>query len=148
MKNPALVVLGAALGVAHLTAITKHHREARHLELVRLHNELIRDTAADQRFTQITNSGRFTDLDEDTRAQYMNANRWVSLWSVMLRSRFLTTSSMREVAEEFMESPVGRAFWELARNHRRITARDRHDERFNSLMNGAYAEVCHVSAAV
>ncbi|MFI8810625.1 MULTISPECIES: DUF6082 family protein [unclassified Streptomyces] len=77
-----------------------------------------------------------------------NANRWVSLWSVMLRSRFLTPSSMREVAEEFMESPVGRAFWELARNHRRITARDHHDERVNGLMNGAYAGVCHVSAAV
>lgn len=47
-------------------------------------------------------------------------------------------NSMRQVAAEFMRSPVCRQSWEQARDHRRITARDKHDAAFNSLMNEAY----------
>ncbi|MFF9346662.1 DUF6082 family protein [Streptomyces sp. NPDC014734] len=139
MKTRAPLILVAGLGAAHLALNVRHHRESRHLELVRLHTDLLRDTAADQRLAEVTNSGGFTGLDEDTRVRYMNANRWVCLWSAMLRTRFLSPTSMREVADDFMESPVGRAFWGVARHHRRVTVRDRHDERFNALMNDAYA---------
>ncbi|MFS0694174.1 DUF6082 family protein [Streptomyces nitrosporeus] len=148
MKYTAALVLGAAFGAAHLTISVRQHREKRYLVLAGMHGDLVRDTVADPLLSQITNHGQFADLDDETRAQYMNANRWVSLWSAMFRMEFLPQASMRQVAAEFMRGPVGRDFWELARTHRRITARDKHDERFNDLMNEAHAEVHTEPAAV
>ncbi|MEW1616211.1 MULTISPECIES: DUF6082 family protein [unclassified Streptomyces] len=144
MKNQTLattgLLLGAGLGAARLVVSIRHHRENKHLGLARMHAHLLHDTAADQRLTAITNSDHYAELDPDERAQFMNANRWVTLWSLMLRLGFKSRANLRPVAEAFMSGPVGQAFWKSARTHRRITARDKHDEAFNDLMNDAYAE--------
>ncbi|MFB6654872.1 DUF6082 family protein [Streptomyces microflavus] len=152
MKNQTLaaagLALGAGLGAAQLVVRIKHHQETKHLEFAGMHANLLRDTAADERLTAITNSGHYAELDHDERAQFMNANRWVTLWSLMLRLGFKSRTSFRPVAAEFMSGPVGRAFWKSARTHRRITARDKHDEAFNDLMNEAYAEATSEPSAV
>lgn len=137
---PLALALGTAVGAAHLVLTARHHRDVRHLGLAQMHGELIRDTAANPEFNQITNYPDLEDLDDPTRARLIHTNRWVSLWSTMLRLRFMPPNSMRQVATEFIRSPVGRQFWEQARDHRRITARDKHDAAFNSLMNEAYHE--------
>ncbi|MFD5689668.1 DUF6082 family protein [Streptomyces rubiginosohelvolus] len=151
MKNQTLaavgLALGTGLGAAHLAVTIKRHQESKHLGLAGMHADLLRDTAADKRLTAITNSGHYAELDDDERAQFMNANRWVSLWSLMLRLGFKSRASFRPVAEAFMSGPVGQAFWKSARTHRRITARDKHDTRFNDLMNEAYAEATSEPAA-
>ncbi|MGW1231391.1 DUF6082 family protein [Streptomyces californicus] len=134
------LVLGAGFGAAHLALVRKHHEEDKHLAFARMHAALIKDTAADERLTEITNYGHYADLDHDTRAQFMNANRWVTMWSLMLRLGFKPRAGMRQVAVEFLSGSVGREFWKHARVHRRITARDAHDEKFNGLMDEAYAE--------
>ncbi|MEU3437850.1 DUF6082 family protein [Streptomyces sp. NPDC006863] len=134
------LALGAGLGAAHLALTVKHHRDEKHLRFAGMHADLLRDTAADTRLTAITNSSHYAELDDDERAQFMNANRWATLWSLMLRLGFKSRASFRPVADAFMSGPVGQAFWKSARNHRRITARDKHDEAFNDLMNEAYAE--------
>ncbi|MEV5602265.1 DUF6082 family protein [Streptomyces sp. NPDC052299] len=137
---PLALALGTAVGAAHLVLTARHHRDVRHLGLAQMHGELIRDTAANPEFNQITNYPYLEDLDDSTRVRLIHTNRWVSLWSTMLRLRFMPLNSMRQVAAEFMRSPVGRQFREQARDHRRITARDKHDAAFNSLMNEAYQE--------
>ncbi|MGC4928109.1 DUF6082 family protein [Streptomyces sp. DT117] len=143
MKNKTLtasgLLLGAGLGAAHLALTVRHHREKTHLRFVRLHADLLRDTAADPRLNENTNYGEFVDLDDDARARFMNANAWVTLWGAMLRMGYLPRASMQQVAAEFMSGPVGQAFWKRARNHRRVTARDKYDERLNDLLNEAYA---------
>ncbi|MET8839662.1 DUF6082 family protein [Streptomyces rubiginosohelvolus] len=142
------LVLGAGLGAAHLAVKIKHHQENKHLAFARMHANLLHDTAADARLTAITNSAHYTELNDDERAQFMNANRWATLWSLMLRLGFKSPASFRPVADAFMNGPVGRAFWKSARDHRRITARDKHDEAFNNLMNEAYAEAASEPSAV
>ncbi|MFE7480053.1 DUF6082 family protein [Streptomyces sp. NPDC057552] len=151
MKNKTLaasgLLLSVGLGAAHLALTVKHHREKNHLNFVRLHADLLRHTAADPRLNENTNYGEFVDLSDDDRARFMNANAWVTLWSVMLRLGYLPRASVRQVAAEFMSGPVGREFWKRARNHRRVTARDKHDEQFNDLMNEAYAEAAQAPVA-
>ncbi|MFJ7328993.1 DUF6082 family protein [Streptomyces cyaneofuscatus] len=151
MKNTTLgaagLALGAGLGAAHLALTIQHHREEKHLRFAGMHADLLHDTAADERLTAITNSSHYAELDHDQRAQFMNANRWVTLWSLMLRLKFKSRRSFRPVAAAFMSGPVGQAFWKSARAHRRITARDKHDERFNDLMNEAYSEATSEPAA-
>lgn len=147
MKHIAALALGTGLGAAHLALTVRHHRDKNHLAFARKHADLLRDTAADPRLNATTNHSHFEDLDDDTRAQFMNANRWVTLWSLMLRLKFKPRASVRQVAAEFLSGPVGQEFWKLARNHRRITARDKHDEAFNDLMNEVYAEITSELAA-
>lgn len=37
-----------------------------------------------------------------------------------------------------MTNDVNRGFWQVAGDHRRATARNQHDDRFNRLMDAAY----------
>lgn len=68
--------------------------EKKHLFFVQQHPELLRGSAADPRLAELTKSDAFTVLDGGTRAQYMTANRWVSLWSAMTRMGFLPYASL------------------------------------------------------
>ncbi|MEV4877932.1 DUF6082 family protein [Streptomyces cyaneofuscatus] len=105
------LVLGTSFGATHRALTVKHHRDKTYLAFTRMHADLLRDPAADPRLND-----------------------------AMLRLGFLPRAGLRQVVAEFMGGSVGRKFWKLARNHRRITARDKHDSRFNDLMEEAYAE--------
>ncbi|KQX36959.1 hypothetical protein ASD97_10250 [Streptomyces sp. Root63] len=137
--KPFLGLAAIALGAAHIALAEKRHRESQHLAFVRLHSDLARDTAGDARFTEIINADLYAHLDVDGRAQMVTANRWVSLWSAMLRLGFITRASARQIADTFMQSETNRSYWKLASNYRRTGARDRHDERFIEIMADSYA---------
>ncbi|MFF3015787.1 DUF6082 family protein [Streptomyces sp. NPDC057939] len=136
--KPFLGLAAIALGAAHIALAEKRHRESQHLAFVRLHGDLARDTAEDSRYTEIINADHFAHLDADGRAQMVTANRWVSLWSAMLRLGFITRASARQICDTFMQSEMNRSYWKLAADYRRTGARDRHDERFVEIMADAY----------
>ncbi|MEV6936121.1 DUF6082 family protein [Streptomyces sp. NPDC051132] len=138
MKNsPAAVGLGLVglfLGFAHLKKAERHHREMKHLEFTRLHAELLRDTGKDTELYETLVPG----LDADDAARVLHANRCVTLWSSMVRLRFLPADSVAQILEDFMVVESNRKFWALARAHRAATARDAHDTEFDALANAAY----------
>ncbi|MEU0739291.1 DUF6082 family protein [Streptomyces sp. NPDC006134] len=140
MKHVALA-LGAALGIAHIALAERRHRDRKHIAFVGLHAELSRDTAADPRFADLVNSSYFEDLDADGRARMITCNRWVNLWSAMLRHGYITKRGARNVAETFMQSETNRDYWVRASPYRRTDFRDRHDERFFGIMADAFDEV-------
>ncbi|MFE0771930.1 DUF6082 family protein [Streptomyces sp. NPDC058861] len=140
--EPVLAGLGvAALGIAHLALKRKHHRENLHLTLLGRHAEGLEFLIANPRLAASTNPSDFADLDDDTRTQFLNANRWICLWSAMGRYRYLDETNLRAAADGFMGSEVNRKFWALASPHRHRTARDKHDAWFNDLMDEALEAV-------
>ncbi|WP_432112885.1 DUF6082 family protein [Streptomyces sp. S1] len=146
MKTALLA--GAALyGAARLALKHRHHKENQHLALVGRHSDLLRDSASDSRLAGLVNSASFSALDEDTKVKYLTANRWLSLWSFMFQTGFLSNAGMRETARGFMEAETNRTFWELAGPHRHRTARDKHARRFNRVMDEAFAGALRPSAA-
>lgn len=138
MRNHALVGLGLAgltlVEIARLRQQERHHRETKYLRFARMHTELLRDTAANPDLHEVLLPG----LDAEDAARVMHANRWASLWSLMLRLGYQPRDSTAEVLKEFMVVETNRRFWELARDHRANTARDDHDTEFNRLANAAY----------
>ncbi|MFK0231177.1 DUF6082 family protein [Streptomyces sp. NPDC090303] len=132
----AAVFAAASLALRH-----KHHKDNVHLHLARAHSQLLGETLADEALSNITNSREFADLSSTTRAQYMSANRWVSLWSVMWRFGYLSEAGMREAAKSFMGNSVNRDFWRIAGPHRWKTARDGSDRSFYERMDSAHSSV-------
>ncbi|MEU5446851.1 DUF6082 family protein [Streptomyces californicus] len=138
--KPILGLAALALGAAHIALAEKRHRESQHLTFVRLHSDLAGDSAGDARFTEIINGDLYAHLDTDGRARMVMANRWVSLWSAMLRLGFITRASARQICATFMQSETNRDYWKLAADYRRTGARDRHDEKFVEIMADAYED--------
>jgi hypothetical protein len=66
------------------------------------------------------------------------ANAWMSFWSSSLRLGYFTSRSLRPAVEHFMRKEAGRRYWEAARDSRRLTARDKHDDLFNEIADDAY----------
>ncbi|NEB42577.1 DUF6082 family protein [Streptomyces sp. SID14515] len=140
MKINPYAVTGLVLGAVAIGLSERHHRENRNLFFVRQHSELLRDAAADPRLMNSIRSAHWDGLSDDEIASMTMANRWLSMWKPMVRSGFLSRSTMRRVAETFMESETNRRFWRIAAPVRRTEFRDRHDERFHNIVEDAFAD--------
>ncbi|MET9148649.1 DUF6082 family protein [Streptomyces sp. NPDC004042] len=140
MKTPialGLGLVGTGLGALYLGQRERHHKEIKRLELARWHDVLIRDTLAnDPALAEIHG-----EIDEVERATILRQNRWVCLWSCMMRFGYTHENHMREVARRFMTGEAGRLYWAVGGPHRRLTAQDEHDWKFNEIMDTAYAAV-------
>ncbi|MFI2672548.1 DUF6082 family protein [Streptomyces albidoflavus] len=136
------IALAAGLGVAHLVLKYRRHQDAVHLECAKLHARMLADTAADPRLT----AAFWENIPEDQAVKHMAANRWMTLWSLMLRLGYTPESSLKASLHEFMQTEWGRDFWEWAGSYRAMNARDRHDRRFVKLAEEA-AHAADLSAA-
>lgn len=135
----ALVAVGAAgitLGAANLWLRVRHHREIKHLTFVRLHGELSAETAKDS----VLGKTWYAELEPEDAARMLTRNRWVSLWSVMLRQGFHSREATRRALAFFMSDEGNRRYWEIVRDYRRSDARDAYDVTFNELATDAYIE--------
>ncbi|MBT3160590.1 hypothetical protein KQH42_27780 [Streptomyces sp. CHA1] len=85
------------------------------------------------------------DEDEDEAVRHVAANRWVTLWSLMLRTGYTPEHSLNASLFEFMKKEPNRAFWQQAGSYRAMTARDRHDRRFVRLAEEAYQQALNTA---
>ncbi|MFC7985337.1 DUF6082 family protein [Streptomyces sp. NPDC057336] len=125
MRTPlalAFGLTGAALGIAHLVALTRHHKATQHLALVRLHAQALSDVPSDPRLSGTEWDG----IDPDETARRLMANRWVTLWSTMLRFGYLNRTDIRQAAMRFMEHPSHRAYWKRGCGSTRQIGRSGH----------------------
>ncbi|MFI1530008.1 DUF6082 family protein [Streptomyces griseus] len=140
MKINPYALAGLALGVAAIGLAERHHRVNKELFFTELHNKMLGEVGADPRLSVSIKSSHFEGMDADGIAAMTAANRWLGLWTRMLKHGFLSKTTMRRVAETFMQGETNREFWERAEPTRRTMFDDRNDEVFHGLMHDAYTD--------
>ncbi|MFJ9234421.1 DUF6082 family protein [Streptomyces anulatus] len=140
MKINLYAAAGLVLGAAAIGLAERRHRVNKDLFFTELHNRMLGDVGADPRLSVSIKSSHFADMDAEGIAAMTAANRWLGLWTRMLRHGFLSKATMRIVAETFMQSETNREFWKRAEPTRRTMFDDGNDEVFHGLMHDAYED--------
>lgn len=133
----ALGVAGLSLGATHVFLTEKRQRRNGWMQLTQMHADLSRDTAAEH--PDIVASGTLAGLDAEVLARGVTCNRWVVLWSNMLRDGFIDSDRTAKVAENFMDNPANRLWWRRVADYRGKDFRDKHDSVFHQIMERAHA---------
>ncbi|WP_327175503.1 DUF6082 family protein [Streptomyces sp. NBC_01335] len=133
----ALGVAGLSLGATHVYLTDKRDKRAIRMQLTEMHADLSRDTAANH--PDIVAAGTFTDVDPAVIARGITCNRWLALWSAMLRHGFINEKRAAKVARNFMENRDNALWWRRAEDYRSQDFQDEHDQHFHQVMKRAHA---------
>lgn len=78
--------------------------------------------------------------DPRSRKQLMYTNMIVTQWGTSFRAGATPERRLRANAREMFSGPVGRAYWERARERRLSAPGSRAEQRFNRILEAAYQE--------
>lgn len=76
--------------------------------------------------------------DPKTRKQLLYTNMIVSEWAMSYETRALPEARLRANANEMFQGPVGRAYWQDARENRLSTSAGRRERRFHEILDEEY----------
>ncbi|MFI7337002.1 DUF6082 family protein [Streptomyces sp. NPDC050085] len=134
---PALAAV-AAIGLAHLAAGERQHRQRLRLDGARLHQQLLADQITHPELAVLW--GRLSDLGEDGHRLDVHREQWIRLREALFSTRCLTEAGLRTAARAFFAAPANQQWWDRVREDRAEMATERAARRFHCLLDTGYQD--------